>query len=75
LNTLVEDDELRRLRAMADGSKPFVRAGLWEKLAALSVYKYNKLPPRERLGLGYYLAAQRRVESLKEPSPKGAQGV
>jgi hypothetical protein len=26
----------------------------------------KKLPPRERLGIGYYTAAQRRVESLRE---------
>jgi hypothetical protein len=66
VKTLIEDAELKRLRAMADGSEPFQSIGLWEKLAGLSLYKYNKLPARERLGLGYYLAAKRRMESLKD---------
>jgi hypothetical protein len=66
MNTLVEDDELKRLRAMAEGSKPFERSGLWDKLSALDWSELKKLPARERLGVGYYTAAQRRVESLKE---------
>jgi hypothetical protein len=37
LKILVEDEELKRLRAMADGSRPFERSGLWERLAALDL--------------------------------------
>jgi hypothetical protein len=66
MNTLVEDDELKTLRAMADGSRPFERNGLWEKLAAKDWAEFKKLPARERLAVGYYQAAQRRAESLKE---------
>lgn len=68
MKTLVEDEELLRLRAMAEGSKRFERSGLWERLAALDLREIKKLPARERLGVGYYVAAQRRVESLKECS-------
>jgi hypothetical protein len=35
VKTLVEDAELLRLRAMAEGSKPFTPSGLWARLAAL----------------------------------------
>jgi hypothetical protein len=66
LKTLVEDEELRRLRAMAEGSKPFEASGLWERLAALDLREIQKLPARERLGVGYYTAAKRRAESLRE---------
>lgn len=66
MKTLVEDEELRRLRAMADGSKPFTVSGLWERLAALDLKELMKLPPRERLGVGYYTSAKRRVAQLKE---------
>jgi hypothetical protein len=66
VKTLVEDEELRRLRAMADGSKPFTVSGLWERLAALDLKELMKLPPRERLGVGYYTSAKRRVAQLKE---------
>lgn len=65
MKTLVEDEELKRLRAMAEGSKPFESSGLWDKLSALEWSEIKKLPPRERLGVGYYTAAQRRVEALK----------
>lgn len=66
MKTLVEDAELQRLRAMAEGTKPFERSGLWERLAALDWSEIKKLPARERLGVGYYTAAQRRVEALRE---------
>ena len=66
LKTLVEDEELMRLRAMAEGTKPFEPSGLWHKLSALDWSELKKLPARERLGVGYYTAARRRAESLKE---------
>lgn len=66
MKTLVEDEELKRLRAMAEGSKPFMSSGLWERLAALDLRDLMKLPARERLAVGYYTAAKRRAESLKE---------
>ena len=65
MNTLVEDAELKELRAMAEGAKPFRASGLWDKLSALDWSELKKLPARERLGVGYYTAAQRRAESLK----------
>jgi hypothetical protein len=66
MKTLVEDEELRRLRSMADGSRRFEESGLWERLAALDLKELMKLPPRERLGLGYYTAAKRRAGQLRE---------
>lgn len=66
MNTLVEDEELKHLRAMAEGSKPFVTIGLWEKLSALEWAELKKLPARERLAVGYYTVAKRRADSLKE---------
>lgn len=66
MKTLVEDEELRRLRAMADGSKPLIVSGLWERLAALNLKELMKLPPRERLGVGYYTAAKRSAEQFRE---------
>lgn len=65
VKTLVEDAELQRLRTMAEGSKPFKPSALWERLAAKDWSEIKKLPARERLGLGYYTAAQRRAEMLK----------
>lgn len=63
--TLVEDAELQRLRAMAEGSKPFTTSRLWERLAAKDWPEFKKLPARERLAVGYYQSAKRRAESLK----------
>jgi hypothetical protein len=68
VKTLVEDGELKALRAMAEGSKPFRESGLWERLAALGLKECYKLPPRERLATGYYLTAKRRAEALAEAS-------
>lgn len=65
MKTLIEDEELKALRAMADGSKPFTPSGLWERLAALDLKEFWKLPPRERLAVGYYQTGLRRAESLK----------
>jgi hypothetical protein len=65
MKTLVEDEELKTLRAMADGSRPFERSGLWERLAALDLKEFWKLPARERLAVGYYQTAQRRADALK----------
>lgn len=58
MKTLVEDAELQRLRAMAEGSKPFEALGLWERLAALDLPEFWKLPTRERLAVGYYQIAK-----------------
>jgi hypothetical protein len=65
MKTLVEDEELKRLRAMADGSRRFEESGLWERLAALNLKEFMKLPPRERLGCGYYLSGKRRAEQMR----------
>jgi hypothetical protein len=65
VKTLVEDDELLRLRAMADGSRSFETSVLWERMSNLSLKDIKRLPARERLGVGYYTAAKRKAESLK----------
>jgi hypothetical protein len=70
VKTLVEDEELLRLRTMAEGSKPFEASGLWERLASLGLKEIMKLPPRERLGVGYYTAAQRHDNSMKEDAQR-----
>lgn len=75
MKTLVEDEELKRLRAIAEGSKPFERSGLWDKLSALDWPEVKKLPARERLGLGYYTAAQRRVEALRDSPGEEEKGA
>lgn len=60
-------EDVEELRAQADGSRAFAGTnGLYEKLAGLSEYEYRRLDPLTRLALGYYLAAKRRAESLKE---------
>lgn len=75
MKTLVEDEELKRLRAMAEGAKPFERSGLWDKLSALDWLELKKLPARECLGLGYYTAAQRRFEALKDSAAGERKGA
>lgn len=65
---LVEDEELRRLRAMAEGRLQFRSSRLWERLAVEDMEKPYTLPAYQRLGVGYYTTARRRVESLKEDS-------
>lgn len=62
--TLVGDEELQRLRAMVEGTRPFMRSALWEQLAALDLKEFRKLPARERLAVGYYRTARQRAESL-----------
>lgn len=66
MKTLVEDEELKRLRAMADGSRRFEESGLWEKLCALDLEEIKALPARERLGVGYYEAARREQVKVSE---------
>jgi hypothetical protein len=68
VKTLVEDEELQRLRAMAEGKRDFEESGLWSRLAAMKLSEIKKLPARERLGVGYYTAAQRRIETLRAGS-------
>jgi hypothetical protein len=68
MKTLVEDEELQRLRAMAEGKRDFEESGLWKRLSALPLKEIMALPPRERLGVGYYTAARRRVAQLREVS-------
>ena len=66
VKTLVEDEELKALRATADGSKPFEVIGLWERLGEQDWSELKKLPARERLALGYYMAGKRRAEQMRE---------
>ena len=49
MKTLVEGGELPRLRAMAEGARPFERSVLWERLSALDWSEIKKLPPRSVL--------------------------
>jgi hypothetical protein len=60
------DAELVSLKAQAWGLQPFRRSGLYERLAALDLKEFYKLPPRERLAVGFYQSAKRRAESLAE---------
>jgi hypothetical protein len=71
LNTLVEDRELKRLRSMADGSKPFKRSPMWERLASLELKEFWKLSARERLAVGYYQTARRRAEQFQPVDVEG----
>jgi hypothetical protein len=64
--TLVEDAELKALRAQAEGSKPFRTSGLWERLAALDLKEFYKLDAHTRLAVGYYQTAKRRANALQE---------
>ena len=64
--TLVMDGELESLKAQASGAKPFRRSGLYERLAALDLKEFYKLPARERLAVGFYATAKRRAEALRE---------
>jgi hypothetical protein len=66
MNTLLDDDELKRLREMAEGSRPFEESGLWSRMAAKEWKDIKRLPARERLAVGYYVAAERRREQMKE---------
>jgi hypothetical protein len=59
--------DVEELRAQAEGSRPFGGVNkLYERLAELDEYEYKKLDSVSRLALGYYLAAKRRSDSLKE---------
>jgi len=46
MKTLIEDEELKALRAMAEGSRPFEESGLWERLSALDLKEIKLLPAR-----------------------------
>ncbi len=65
MKTLIEDEEMKHLRATAEGSKHFKESRLWECLAALDLKGFWKLPARERLAVGYYKTARRREEQLR----------
>jgi hypothetical protein len=65
MKTLIEDEGLKVLRAMAEGSRKFEESGLWERLSSLDMKEFMKLPARERLAVGYYQTAKRRRDSLK----------
>jgi hypothetical protein len=51
--------ELVELAAQAKGERPFVPRDDLEVLAALSEYKFWKLPAERRLALGFYLTAKK----------------
>ena len=59
-------DDLRELKAQAEGAKPFQPSALYDRLLQLPWREIAKLPPAERLALGFYTAAQRRREQMKE---------
>ncbi len=58
--------DLVELKAQAEGAKPFQRQALYERLAEKDLSEFRKFDPPTRLAIGYYVAARRRVESLKE---------
>jgi hypothetical protein len=62
--TLVMDAELESLKAQAEGRATFTRSGLLERLSDLDLKEFYRLPPRERLAVGFYQSAKRRAESL-----------
>jgi hypothetical protein len=64
--TLVMDGALESLKAQAEGAQPFTRSGLYERLSALDLKEFYKLPARERLAVGFYQTAKRRAEALKD---------
>ena len=66
MNTLIEDEELKALREMAEGARPFAESRLWERIAALPWAQIKKLPARERLAVGWYVAAPRRSAQMKD---------
>ena len=59
-------DDLRELKAQAEGAKPFKPSALYDRLAALPWAKIKKMDAPMRLALGFYTAAQRRAEGLKD---------
>jgi hypothetical protein len=63
-------DDLAELKAQAEGAKPFTPNALLDHLAGLPWPKLQKLPPAERLAIGYYTCAQRRAEQMGA-TPKG----
>jgi hypothetical protein len=71
VNRVVEDEERKALRAMADGSMPFEEVATWEKVSALDWRDLKKLDARTRLALGYYTAAKRRAAQTDEAMLSG----
>jgi hypothetical protein len=71
MSTLVEDTELQRLRAMAEGKLGFEESRLLEQLAAKDWSEFKKLPARERLAVGYYQTAKTRAVSPSQVSGVG----
>lgn len=59
-------DDYEDLKAEAEGLRPFKRRPLYERLKELSKAEYESLSPGERLSYGFYLAAERRMETMKE---------
>jgi len=67
---IVITDELMELKAQAEGARPFRRSRLFDKLAeCVGSKEYWSWTPQQRLSLGYYLAAERRFESLRKDGP------
>jgi hypothetical protein len=66
MTTLVEDEELQRLRAMAEGRCGFQVSRRLERLAAKDWGAFKKLSARERLAVGYYQAAKSRSGRVRE---------
>lgn len=66
MSRIVEDGELKTLRAMAEGARPFKELSEWEEVAALDFAELRKLPARERLAVGYYVLARSRAASSED---------
>ena len=60
--------ELEELKAQAEGSRPFVVSGLFERLTekVCTPAYWKDMTATQRLALGYYLATKRRAEMLRE---------
>jgi hypothetical protein len=71
MSRIIEDEELRALRAMADGSAPFQESPVWEEIAALEWCELKMLDARTRLALGYYATAKSRDLQPEEAAASG----
>jgi hypothetical protein len=60
MKPIVEDKELKSLRAMVDGSKPFRTKPKLERLIKLDLKEFMTLDAQTRLRVGYYVAAKAR---------------
>jgi hypothetical protein len=64
----ITDAMVDEMKAQAEGRAPFVVNRIANAVAEMEAKDYNAQPPRIRLWVGYYLAAQRRAAQMQETS-------